>query len=166
MGYIIVVIHNIFTLKIIFFSEDYNEESQATTHVRRLLDIIACTTKFGKPKRNIPGPDSSKPKKNGKAHNQIKNGLSPPATPNGETRVGSPTSEPASPISENVGMVAIHPTPKLSDFYEFFSFSNLTPPILRESLSLSLQFSCVFVRDENLNSVPRSFMSFHFFMQI
>lgn len=111
--------------------ENYNEESQATTHVRRLLDIIACTTKFGKPKRNIAGPDSSKPKKNGKAHNQNKSGLSPPVTPNGETRVGSPMSEPpASPISENVGMVAIHPTPKLSDFYEFFSFSNLTPPIL------------------------------------
>ncbi|TQD68874.1 hypothetical protein C1H46_045593 [Malus baccata] len=27
-------------------------------------------------------------------------------------------------------MVAIHPTPKLSDFYEFFSFSHLSPPIL------------------------------------
>lgn len=142
------LIRNIFTVKIntlfyYFLTEDYNEESQATTHVRRLLDIIACTTKFGKPKRNIPGPDSSKPKKNGKAHNQNKSGLSPPVTPNGETRVGSPMSEPpASPISENVGMVAIHPTPKLSDFYEFFSFSNLTPPILRESLSLKFMHLC------------------------
>lgn len=27
-------------------------------------------------------------------------------------------------------MAAIHPIPKLSDFYEFFSFSNLSPPIL------------------------------------
>jgi hypothetical protein len=54
--------------------------------------------------------------------------------------------------AKNVGMVAIHPTPKLLDFYEFFSFSNLTPLILRESLSLSLslQFLCVFVRVEHL----------------
>ncbi|WJX42739.1 hypothetical protein P8452_29936 [Trifolium repens] len=110
--------------------EDYNDEIQAITHVRRLLDIIACTTRFGKPKRNLLGPDS-KPKKNGKAQNQNKSSVSPPATPNGEIRVGSPLSEPpASPISDNVGMVAIHPTPKLSDFYEFFSFSHLTPPIL------------------------------------
>merc|ERR1712183_737009 len=31
---------------------------------------------------------------------------------------------------ENLGMVAIHPTPKLSEFYDFFSFSHLSPPIL------------------------------------
>ncbi|CAI8601337.1 unnamed protein product [Vicia faba] len=110
--------------------EDYTEEVHAVTHVRRLLDIIACTSKFGKPKRNLPGPDL-KPKKNGKAQNNNKSSVSPPATPNGEARVGLPTAEvPASPISDNVGMVAIHPTPKLSDFYEFFSFSHLTPPIL------------------------------------
>ena len=27
-------------------------------------------------------------------------------------------------------MAAIHPTPKLSDFYEFFALSHLSPPIL------------------------------------
>ncbi|XP_061340080.1 protein REDUCED CHLOROPLAST COVERAGE 3 [Gastrolobium bilobum] len=110
--------------------EDYAEEAQAVAHVRRLLDIVACTTRFGKPKRGLSSPDS-KPKKNGKAQHQNKTSLSPPATPNGESRVGSPSSEPpASPISDNVGMVAIHPTPKLSDFYEFFSFSHLSSPIL------------------------------------
>ncbi|KAK7349129.1 hypothetical protein VNO77_06240 [Canavalia gladiata] len=110
--------------------EDYTEEAQATAHVRRLLDIVACTTRFGKPKRSLLSPDS-KPKKNGKAQHHNKTSLSPPATPNGETRVGSPSSEaPASPISDNVGMKAIHPTPKLSDFYEFFSLCHLSPPIL------------------------------------
>ncbi|KAJ1410088.1 Tetratricopeptide-like helical domain superfamily [Sesbania bispinosa] len=110
--------------------EDYTEEALAVAHVRRLLDIVACTTRFGKPKRGLLSPDS-KPKKNGKAQNHSKSCLSPPATPNGESRVGSPQSEqPTSPISDKVGMVAIHPTPKLSDFYEFFSFSHISPPIL------------------------------------
>ncbi|KAL1292751.1 hypothetical protein HN51_053310 [Arachis hypogaea] len=112
--------------------EDYTEEAHAVAHVRRLLDIVACTTRFGKPKRGPLSPES-KPKKNAKAQNQIKGGSSPPPTPNGEIRVGSPPAPaergiPA--ISDSVGMVAIHPTPKLSDFYEFFSFSHLTPPIL------------------------------------
>ncbi|XP_020238207.1 protein TSS isoform X2 [Cajanus cajan] len=112
--------------------EDYAEEAQAIAHVRRLLDIVACTTRFGRPKRGSPNPET-KPKKNGKAQHQSKTGssVSPPETPNGESRVGSPSSsEPPSPISDNVGMKAIHTTPKLSDFYEFFSFSNLSPPIL------------------------------------
>ncbi|KAM0985270.1 hypothetical protein ACFX2C_012560 [Malus domestica] len=47
---------------------------------------------------------------------------------------GCPTSlhsEPSfSVISENLRMVAIHLTPKLSDFYEFFVFSHLSLPIL------------------------------------
>ncbi|KAK6147821.1 hypothetical protein DH2020_018733 [Rehmannia glutinosa] len=36
----------------------------------------------------------------------------------------------APPISGSYDMAAIHPIPKLSDFYEFFSFSHLSPPIL------------------------------------
>ncbi|KAG5000872.1 hypothetical protein JHK87_021944 [Glycine soja] len=111
--------------------EDYTDEAQAIAHVRRVLDIVACTTRFGRPKRSVSSPES-RPKKNGKAQHQNKMSLSPPGTPNGESRVGSPSSEaPPSAISENVGMKAIHPTPKLSDFYEFFSFSHLSPPILR-----------------------------------
>ncbi|KOM27277.1 hypothetical protein LR48_Vigan406s008700 [Vigna angularis] len=111
--------------------EDYTEEAQAVAHVRRVLDIVACTTRFGRPKRSLPSPES-RPKKNGKAQHQNKTSLSPPETPNGESRVGSPSSEaPPSAISDNVGMKAIHPTPKLSDFYEFFSLSHLSPPILQ-----------------------------------
>ncbi|KAG5021479.1 hypothetical protein JHK85_017821 [Glycine max] len=108
--------------------EDYTDEAQAIAHVRRVLDIVACTTRFGRPKRSVPSSES-RPKKNGKAQHQNQTSL---GTPNGESRVGSPSSEaPPSAISDNVGMKAIHPTPKLSDFYEFFSFSHLSPPILR-----------------------------------
>ncbi|KAK7381565.1 hypothetical protein VNO80_00110 [Phaseolus coccineus] len=111
--------------------EDYTEEAQASAHVRRVLDIVACTTRFGRPKRSLSSPDS-RPKKNGKAQHQNKTSLSPPETPNAESRVGLPSSEaPLSAISDNVGMKAIHPTPKLSDFYEFFSLSHISPPILQ-----------------------------------
>ena len=116
-------------------TEDYTDEAQAIAHVRRVLDIVACTTRFGRPKRSVPSSES-RPKKNGKAQHQNQTSL---GTPNGESRVGSPSSEaPPSAISDNVGMKAIHPTPKLSDFYEFFSFSHLSPPILRGYLFLSL----------------------------
>ncbi|XP_030970958.1 protein TSS [Quercus lobata] len=114
--------------------EDYIEEAQAVSHVRRLLDIVACTTRFAKPRRS-PSTSELKSKKN-KAQAQPKRGSnSAPPTPSDGGR--SPSSEPsvaaaaaAAAVSENIGMVAIHPTPKLSDFYEFFSFSHLSPPIL------------------------------------
>eukprot|EP00256_Glycine_max_P063951 XP_014633913.1 protein TSS [Glycine max] len=69
--------------------EDYTDEAQAIAHVRRVLDIVACTTRFGRPKRSVSSPES-RPKKNGKAQHQNKMSLSPPGTPNGESRVGSP----------------------------------------------------------------------------
>ncbi|KAJ7962824.1 Tetratricopeptide repeat (TPR)-like superfamily protein [Quillaja saponaria] len=110
--------------------EDYTEEAQAVAHVRRLLDIVACTTRFVKPKRSLSSPDS-KSKKNGRTQNNPKSNVGPPTPSNGDIRAGSPSSEPpVSPIADTLGMVAIHPTPKLSDFYEFFSFAHLSPPIL------------------------------------
>ncbi|XP_019436339.1 PREDICTED: LOW QUALITY PROTEIN: protein TSS-like [Lupinus angustifolius] len=108
--------------------EDYTEESQAVTHVRRLLDIVACTTRFSKPKRLLLSPDT-RPKKNGTAQIQNKNHFSPLVKPNIDSPVSSPPLPPP-PISDNWGMVAIHPTTKLSDFYQFFSFSHLSSPIL------------------------------------
>lgn len=54
----------------------------------------------------------------------------------------APSSPSASAAQEENEMVAIHPIPKLSDFYEFFSFSNLSPPILSTVyFSLSIFFS-------------------------
>ncbi|KAK9232313.1 hypothetical protein WN943_022559 [Citrus x changshan-huyou] len=36
----------------------------------------------------------------------------------------------SSAVSPSLDKAAIHPTPKLSEFYDFFSFSHLTPPVL------------------------------------
>lgn len=100
--------------------------------MRRLLDLVACTTRFAKPKRSASNPDS-KSKKNGSRLDTRSSGPPSPSD-GGNARATSARSEPSvSAISESLGMVAIHPTPKLSDFYEFFSFSHLSPPILRES---------------------------------
>ncbi|XP_062089907.1 protein REDUCED CHLOROPLAST COVERAGE 3 [Humulus lupulus] len=99
--------------------EDYTEEAQAVAHIRRLLDLVACTTRFTKPKRSPSSPDSKSRKSVSRPNNKSSG---PPR---------SPPSEPSVPaISERYGMAAIHPTPKLSEFYDFFSFSHLSPPIL------------------------------------
>lgn len=87
-------------------TEDYVEESQALTQVRRVLDIVACTTRF------FPSPASKSSSNNKSA-----------AVINGNT---------AAP-EEELDMAAIHPTPKLSQFHEFFSIPNVSPPILRKS---------------------------------
>ncbi|XP_073301912.1 protein REDUCED CHLOROPLAST COVERAGE 3-like [Primulina huaijiensis] len=100
--------------------EDYREESLVVAHVRRLLDIVACTTRFAKHKRGGGADSRSK-----------KNKIQQSAT-DGEPR--SPENPPPA-ISDFYGMAAIHPTPRLSDFYEFFSFCHLTPPILHSKRS-------------------------------
>ncbi|XP_050233705.1 protein REDUCED CHLOROPLAST COVERAGE 3 [Mercurialis annua] len=106
--------------------EDYTEEAQAVAHVRRFLDIVACTTRFSKPKRPPPSPSTppSTESKLRKSNTTLTTGPSAPSDANGtlaSTTLAAP---------ENMDMAAIHPTPKLSDFYEFFSFSHLSPPIL------------------------------------
>ncbi|OMO54386.1 hypothetical protein CCACVL1_27818 [Corchorus capsularis] len=113
--------------------EDYAEEAQAVAHVRRLLDIVACTTKFSKPKKirsqsSSSAPSDSKSKKNTSKPHQLNN-IAPPAPSDGGGATTETTSVSAA-ISESMDMAAIHPTPKLSEFYDFFSFSHLTPPIL------------------------------------
>ncbi|XP_042475744.1 protein TSS-like isoform X2 [Macadamia integrifolia] len=106
--------------------EDYIEEEQAVAQVRRLLDIVACTTWFGKQK------DGSIEFRAKKTRNQSSSSSScPPLSSNeGEVRSGSASEASISAISDKFDMVAIHPTPKLSGFYDFFSFSHLSPPIL------------------------------------
>lgn len=105
----------------VYFSEEYREEGQAVAHVRRVLDIVACTTRYAKPKRSPSAPDSKSKKSKAQQAHPKSNSASP--TPSHGGGGGAP---------ENLGMVAIHPTPKLSEFYDFFSFSHLSPPILRE----------------------------------
>ncbi|KAL1203557.1 Protein REDUCED CHLOROPLAST COVERAGE 3 [Cardamine amara subsp. amara] len=79
--------------------EEYLEESQALTQVRRVVDIIACTTRFGSasksPIKSISGNNATQ-----------------------------------APAPEGLDMVALHPIPKLSHFYDFFSIPQLSPPIL------------------------------------
>ncbi|KAF5739070.1 hypothetical protein HS088_TW12G00268 [Tripterygium wilfordii] len=119
-------------LKIV--EEDYAEESQAVDHVRRLLDIVACTTRFAKSRRSpsVP-PDTSKSKKNSirAHHNNARGASSPPSDGSGaQTSTPSESSSISAAISESMDMTAIHPPPKLSEFYDFFSFSHLSPPVL------------------------------------
>ncbi|XP_074566705.1 protein REDUCED CHLOROPLAST COVERAGE 3-like [Curcuma longa] len=89
--------------------EKYATEQQAVAHVRRLLDIVACTTAFGKHKQH--------------QHQQQPLNASRPIT--------DPILEATLPaISDKFDMAAIHVPPKLADFYDFFSFSHLSSPIL------------------------------------
>lgn len=107
--------------------EEYNDEAQALAHVRRLQDIVACTTRFSKPKGQRPTSAESRSKKS-KSLSPI-NGNSPIASAaNGDVKMKK--DESVSIISGENDMEALHPTPKISEFYDFFSFSHLTPPVL------------------------------------
>ncbi|KAK9229466.1 hypothetical protein WN944_022428 [Citrus x changshan-huyou] len=117
--------------------EDYTEESQAAAHERRLLDIVACTARFSKSRNSrLPPPSESCAKKNGSRPHPpspnsaaLSDGAATAAADNrsGPRATSSPVS---SAVSPSLDMAAIHPTPKLSEFYDFFPFSQLTPPIL------------------------------------
>ncbi|XP_042472732.1 protein TSS-like [Zingiber officinale] len=90
--------------------ENYATEQQAVAHVRRLLDIVACTTAFGKHKQH--------------QHQQQQ-------PPNASCPITDPILEATVPaISDKFDMAAIHVPPKLAEFYDFFSFSHLSSPIL------------------------------------
>ncbi|MCD7449989.1 hypothetical protein HAX54_002706 [Datura stramonium] len=86
--------------------EDYTEEPLVVDRVRRLLsDIVACTTCFAKPAA-------------GKSTSVSAVGAASPSDG------VAPSLGAVSPASQEENeMVAIHPIPKLSDFYEFFSLS-------------------------------------------
>lgn len=118
-----------------FYAEDYTEEAQAVTHVRRLLDIVSCTARFSRPKRirsqsTSASSDSKSKKINGRAQ-QPNNSTPPPPSPSdGGVEPTAQTTSVSAAVSESMDMAAIHPTPKLSEFYDFFSLSHLTPPIL------------------------------------
>lgn len=91
-------------------AEGYVREEQVVAHVRRLLDIMACTTAFGKHKKQ-------------QQQQQHTQSTIRPTT-------GSTSEVPIPAMSDKFDMAAIHPPPKLADFYDFFSFSHLPPPIL------------------------------------
>lgn len=97
------------------------------SHVRRLLDIVACTTCFAKSK---DGGKSRKPPNspaNGKPSSAATS--SPAMAGAGKDEKVQHEGDPVPAISEKFDMAAIYPPPKLGDFYEFFNFSHLQSPI-------------------------------------
>ncbi|KAJ8560818.1 hypothetical protein K7X08_022678 [Anisodus acutangulus] len=108
--------------------EDYTEE-QSVAHIKRLLDIVACITSFN--------GSSTSPKPTGRTGTE----------PGPENALKSTTSEPpkAKPSKPDVTAVCggaeaadamekgdpamMCPPPRLGQFYDFFSFAHLTPPI-------------------------------------
>ncbi|XP_019191220.1 PREDICTED: protein TSS [Ipomoea nil] len=115
--------------------EDYDEES-ATAHVRRLLDILACTTSFGPSAASSKGGDSNKnvrptqdaknPKKSSKSQPTNPKHSSPPTSPTSHSKQAA---KDASSASVDADGEMNNSCPKLGSFYEFFSLSNVTPPL-------------------------------------
>ncbi|CAM8979824.1 unnamed protein product [Rhodiola kirilowii] len=133
--------------------EDYTEE-QAIAHIRRLLDIVACTTSFGSPSSasaspRTPNRTNSKDaaesasaterivgeissasktkcaeKKNG-GGKKVRSGVGEKA----DGLEGVNEEDAAAVTAVEKGEVAIYPPLKLGQFYDFFSFSHLTPPV-------------------------------------
>ncbi|KAJ3695426.1 hypothetical protein LUZ60_000803 [Juncus effusus] len=96
--------------------ENYTEE-QAIAHVRRLLDIVACTTAFG------PAPTKTSTASSGQSPAAP---VSPGAAkPESDLQVEADPKSKAGPKEEPL----LYPPPKLGQFYEFFSFSNLNSPV-------------------------------------
>jgi protein TIF31 len=146
-------------------TEDYTEDL-AIAHVRRLLDIVACTTSFGSSGKQAEPKSSQEPTKtlgqgaaasNPAAHMAEANGNTPPAGEDfegrqeasaqaiesvpraeidkSEKRVFKGKPEAAAAIAaakeatEKGDMTGMCPPSKLGQFYEFLSFSHLTPPL-------------------------------------
>lgn len=103
--------------------EDYDEVG-AAAHVRRILDIVACTTSFGPcgfdAGKNMP---DSKSAKKATAKNEKDKQSQPPSSPQ------SKNSKSSNDVTVDGDGEMSHAFPKLSSFYEFFSLSHLTPPL-------------------------------------
>ncbi|XP_050212325.1 protein REDUCED CHLOROPLAST COVERAGE 2 [Mercurialis annua] len=113
--------------------EDYTEE-QAVTHIRRLLDIAACTTSFGPSSVKPSGRTNAKDvgsKETGSTETEPDNGTdgNPKAKGTEEKKISSSTPEKADIAAAAAGTVSLCPPPQLGQFYDFFSFSHLTSPV-------------------------------------
>ncbi|VAH37969.1 unnamed protein product [Triticum turgidum subsp. durum] len=93
---------------------------EIVAHVRRLLDIVACTTAFAKAKQH---------KSSSKHAQRPATPPSPPPAPASAPGANGGGGGEAPAISEAHDMQAIGPPPKLGEFYDFFSFAHLTPPL-------------------------------------
>ncbi|ONM53049.1 Tetratricopeptide repeat (TPR)-like superfamily protein [Zea mays] len=126
--------------------EEYSEES-AVEHVRRLLDIVACTTCFGpapppppppSPKDADAAKETSSSSSTSKAVASASSGgrrtaSPPPASPSSAAAKESSAAKEAA-AKESAAAVELEAEmsgacPRLGAFYEFFSLANLTPPL-------------------------------------
>ncbi|KAL5196893.1 hypothetical protein ABZP36_000405 [Zizania latifolia] len=120
--------------------EEYNEES-AVAHLRRLLDIVACTTSFGPPPPPPPPPspkdaatDAAKEPSGSKAGPTASTGGRRTGSPPPSDAVAKDAAAAASAAKESSASVELEAEmsgacPRLGAFYEFFSLANLTPPL-------------------------------------
>ncbi|CAH2042700.1 unnamed protein product [Thlaspi arvense] len=132
--------------------EDYSEDL-AIAHVRRLLDIVACTTCFGSSKlsgRQSPkesGPKDpglneaeavpetagceagSKPRGGGDKKSTNSAAVGAPKAKHGAKSTRTDSSSGGDATEKGDVAAAMCPPPRLGQFYDFFSFSHLTPPI-------------------------------------
>ncbi|KAK8950794.1 Clustered mitochondria protein [Platanthera zijinensis] len=121
--------------------EDYTEEL-AVAHIRRLLDIVACTISFGPPPAKNAGrstsPGANSPTASVRPGGAVSNEAdalpadSPDSTAQaqqGSDNPGSLAPSATSPVANPKEDGAIYPPPKLAQFYDFFSFAHLTPPL-------------------------------------
>ncbi|KAJ6958164.1 protein TSS-like [Populus alba x Populus x berolinensis] len=106
--------------------EDYTEDL-SIAHIRRLLDIVACTTSFG-------ASSTSPTKPAGRIGNSKESGSKEISST--ETRGDNKKSVNKSgnddctdPMEKADAEVSMCPPPRLGQFYDFFSFSHLTPPV-------------------------------------
>ncbi|KAL0426121.1 UNVERIFIED_CONTAM: protein TSS [Sesamum radiatum] len=114
--------------------EDYDEDT-ATAHVRRLLDIVACTTSFGpSPSKDSssssspapPTPKGGEPSKDAQDNNKPSKKSTKSPRPKTKKENSSPPPDSA-PVDAEGDMN--NTSPKLGSFYDFFSLSHLTPPL-------------------------------------
>lgn len=128
-------------------------------HIRRLLDIVACTTSFGSSTSKLAGRPN--PKESGLNDTETgSNASATTATVNagaGEQKPGAAAIAGVQKSSSNDAKtgdcvdpaVSMCPPPRLGQFYDFFSFSHLTPPLHCELVVIDiflvwLDFGCFF----------------------
>ncbi|XP_039062635.1 protein TSS-like isoform X2 [Hibiscus syriacus] len=105
--------------------DDYTEES-AVAHVRRVLDIVACTTCFG-PSATVKDQPKLDSSKNTPVALDKGSVAAKKTTVIKDKESLSKSSTKDVPIDAE-GEIS-HSRPKLGTFYEFFSLSHLTPPL-------------------------------------
>ncbi|XP_068644320.1 protein REDUCED CHLOROPLAST COVERAGE 1-like [Aristolochia californica] len=130
--------------------EDYEEED-VVAHVRRVLDIVACTTCFGSSPGDSSGSkgehgknggagsqdkDKDKQKSDDKAkkkHHPTKSQPPPPLPPPSTSSSSDSSASSSSSLKDAAALEEEGETsgacPRLGSFYEFFSLSHLTPPL-------------------------------------